>query len=70
MADVRDYMTAAGDTDAAISNARGYGGAIEDGRTSDPALATLLAGEAVALAIREVGTRLDYVLRDLERNRR
>lgn len=69
MADVRDYMSAASDTDVAISNARSYGGQIEDGRTSDTALATLLAGEAIALAIREMGTRLDYVLRDLERKR-
>ena len=70
MADVRDYLAARSDTDTAVSSLRAYGGAIEDGRTSDPALATLLAGEAIALAIREVGTRLSYELRDLERNRR
>lgn len=69
MADIHDYLDASRVTDEAISNVRAYGGAIEDGRTSDPALATLLAGEAIARAIREASTRIDYVLRDIERRK-
>ena len=69
MADIHDYMESARNTDSALSSARTYGAQLEDEHKSENvALATLLAADAIACAIREASTRLDYVLRDIEQS--
>lgn len=71
MADVHAYLKASEETDASLSNMRVYAGQIEDHeREPNPDLTMLLVGDAIVMAIREVGTRLDFVLRDLEQRRR
>lgn len=47
--------------DSALSNVRGYGNAIEEGRTANPSLALLIAAEAICLELRAFAT-LEYHL--------
>jgi len=71
VADIHDFIEASKNTDDALENLHGWGGAVEDSADDDraTAMSIALAGEAIAAAIREVGTRMDYVLRDLENRR-
>jgi hypothetical protein len=62
VADWRDVMEARRIADASRYNAGEYGGAIEDGRTSDPALAVLLAADAICAELRAFATTLDAAL--------
>lgn len=67
MADIHDYLAAASETDAALAAVHELGARVEAGRLAGEEsmpLAILLAGRAVALAIREASTRADYVRRD------
>lgn len=64
MADWRDVMHARSEADAALSSADSYGGQIEDGRTGDPALASLVAARAVCLELRALGTLIDHARGD------
>lgn len=62
MADYHDTMQARRAADAERQNALAYGGLIEDGRTSDSALALLLAAEAVCAELRVLSTVIDYAV--------
>lgn len=62
MADYRDTMHARSAADDERRNAQAYGSSIEDGRTSDPALAVLLACEALCSELRVLSVTLDYAL--------
>lgn len=69
MADVQDFLAASRDTDDQLAMLHSFGNVLESGIASDApgtdvALAVLLAGRAIATAIREVGARMDYVCRD------
>jgi hypothetical protein len=64
MADIHDFLAASRETDNALSTLQTLGSQIEDHERSGD-LGTLLAGIAIANAIREVGCRLDYVLREI-----
>lgn len=70
MADIHDYLDASRQTDDALAALHSYGQLIEGGTVSDDptidvAMATLLAGRAIAAALRELATRFDYVVRDV-----
>lgn len=71
MADVRDYLEASRSTDEAVRRAVIYSSQVENGEHSADELVVplLLAAETIALAIKELGTRLDFVLRDIEQRR-
>jgi len=60
MADWRDVMEARIVADGARKNAGTYGGMIEDGRASDPALATLLAADAICAELRALAMLIDH----------
>lgn len=69
MADVHDYLEASRATDEALRQLAHSAQLLGEGLSSDDsnldvANAVLLAGQAVALAIREAATRADYVARD------
>lgn len=60
MADYADTMHARWKADEDLRMADAYGGSIEDGRTSDTALAVLLAARAVCSELRVLSVTLDY----------
>ena len=61
MAGWKDVMEARREASDALGSVRAYGRSIEDGRESDPALATLLAAEAICLEVRALSTVVDFV---------
>ena len=61
MADLHDALAALHAADDARRNAQAYGGAIEDGRESDAALAVLLATEAWCAELRALTVTADYL---------
>lgn len=60
MADWQDVMRERSTADGAVSVMDTYGGSIEDGGTSDPSLAVLLAATAICAELRALGTVLSY----------
>lgn len=60
MADRSDLVYARSQAQKALDGVGNYGWAIEDGRTSDPAVATLLAAEAICTELRALGVTLEY----------
>ena len=65
MADIQDVMAAERDVDDAERALQSYMGMVEDGeRSAEPSMVIGLAAVAVVAAIRAVGTRMDYVMRD------
>jgi hypothetical protein len=65
MADIHDMHGAIRETDHAIGNTQAASGKLEDGAGEGMIGVAVANGlEAVALAIRELGVRMDYVLRD------
>lgn len=64
MADIHDYLDAVRVTDDAL---RELGDVVNNTPHRPDVVATAQAGRAIALAIRELGTRLDFVLRDIDR---
>lgn len=62
MADWRDVMNARSDADAARGLMDSLGSVIEDGGHRDPALATLLAADAICLELRALGMIIDQAL--------
>ena len=61
MADSTDVMYARIAATHAAEDVQNYGSSIEDGRTSDAALAVLLAAGAVAAELRALGITLEYI---------
>jgi hypothetical protein len=57
-------MEARAEATNALRAVDNYGGAIEDGRTTDPALAVLLASRAIATELRALGTVIDFARSD------
>jgi hypothetical protein len=72
MADIRDFQDAQRETGEALAGIRELALPIADALADDElasedrrvALAVLTVGEALVLALRELGTRIDYVIRD------
>lgn len=68
MADYRDVMEVRHLARESLGTLDSYGEAIEDGRTSDPALAVLLGARAICLHLHALSTTLEYCKDSMQRS--